>query len=350
MKRREFLMLAHNYKDHAVGGWFLSEKLDGMRAVWLPHTRGIPKSDILWANHDKDSRYVTPPVATGLWSRYGNVIHAPDWWLDKLPNCPLDGELYIPGFRQELMKTVKKLKPGSGWKDVKFYVFDIPPYPELFKDGRLTAVNFTKEFVSVKYDLTNLDYHPEGRPNFRTVIKLMVQNVQNNKIVVVHEQIQLPYQTTRAKELVQEYLTEITDRGGEGLILRSPSSKWEPKRSHQMLKVKKLQDSEAIVTGYRTGKETDKGSRHLGRMGSLVVYWDGVEFELSGFTDEERSLETSKGDGDAVRWAELNDAKITPDWIHNPHFPRGTKVTFRYRDLTKDGVPQEARYWRKHEA
>ena len=345
-------MLAHTYKNHGVGGWFLSEKLDGMRAVWIPHTRGMAKADVLWANHDKDDRYVDAPIATGLWSRYGNVIHAPDWWLDMLPLMPLDGELYTKDYRQELMKTVKKLSPGPGWKRVRFHVFDIPSYTELFRDGRLTAVNFTKTFISLEYDWEDYLYHPAKPLKFRTAVKLLEQKVPENKVIVPHPQIQLPFQTQAAQAMVTDKLEEITDAGGEGLILRSPSSMWTPKRSHKMLKVKKLRDSEAVVVGYRTGKETDKGSRHLGRMGSLVVVWGNVQFELSGFTDEERQFSIAPfcgGPGlSPSGWAAEHDGEIVPDWIHNDQFPRGSKVTFRYRDLTKDGIPQEARYWRKH--
>ena len=133
MAKREFLMLAHTYKPkkYGVGGWFLSEKLDGMRAYWDGGiSRGILKSDVPWANTAKDERYIEPPIATGLWSRYGNVIHAPDWWLDKLPAIPLDGELYIPEARQRLMSIVKDTTPGTGWQDVKYYVFDMPAYDQ----------------------------------------------------------------------------------------------------------------------------------------------------------------------------------------------------------------------------
>ena len=47
MSRREFLMLAHKFnpKKHRIGGWYMSEKLDGMRCWWDSGvTRGILKS------------------------------------------------------------------------------------------------------------------------------------------------------------------------------------------------------------------------------------------------------------------------------------------------------------------
>jgi hypothetical protein len=41
-----------------------------------------------------------------------------------------------------------------------------------------------------------------------------------------------------------------------------------------------------------------------------------------------------------------NPGEIVHDAIHNPQFPRGTCVRFRYAGLTVDGFPREARYYR----
>src|SRR5438045_3542568 len=63
------LLLAERW-DNAqdLADWWLSEKLDGVRAYW-------------------DGR--------ALISRLGNRFHAPDWFLEGLPETPLDGELWI---------------------------------------------------------------------------------------------------------------------------------------------------------------------------------------------------------------------------------------------------------------
>ena len=118
MAKREFLQLAHKYIGHNsthMGGWFMSEKLDGIRAFWDGGiSRGIPAHKIKWANTAKDYRLKELPTATGLWSRYGKVIHAPDFWLDKMPPVPCDGELYCgrgEGSRQLLTSAVKKFNP-----------------------------------------------------------------------------------------------------------------------------------------------------------------------------------------------------------------------------------------------
>src|SRR3954447_2549458 len=58
-------------------GWWISEKLDGVRAYW-------------------DGKQ--------LLSRLGNVLHAPEWFIKDLPKHSLDGELFLA--RKSFQKTV----------------------------------------------------------------------------------------------------------------------------------------------------------------------------------------------------------------------------------------------------
>lgn len=354
MAKRQFLMLAHPFKPekHAAPGWYMSEKLDGQRAFWDGGvSRGILKSEVPWANTAKDSRYVTPPVATGLWSRYGNVIHAPDQFLDALPAMPLDGELFIRrgrGGRQELSSIIKKLSPDlRAWSSVRLYAFDIPPLERVFQDGRVNVPNYQKLFTEClewleARDFTYL-YRPKETIRFRSVVTLLQRHLEGNDKAIAHEQVMLPYQTEKANAIINEELNRITDLGGEGLMLRNPASQWVPERTYQLLKVKKLHDDEATVIGYTTGRQTDKGSKLLGLMGALIVRLkNGKVLELSGFTDEERTLNNPE-------WASAHPGATCPDDVEAIHFPRGSQVTFRYRDLTRDGIPQEARFWRRYD-
>jgi ATP-dependent DNA ligase len=109
------------------------------------------------------------------------------------------------------------------------------------------------------------------------------------------------------------------------------------------LKIKPHDDAEATVIGYTSGRETDKGSKLLGLMGALIVEFNGKRMELSGFTDQERQFSSAE----AASFAASNPGSECPDWITNTNFPRGSQVTFKYRGLTKEGIPQEARYFRK---
>ena len=146
--------------------------------------------------------------------------------------------------------------------------------------------------------------------------------------------------------LLEMFVEDIIGRGGEGAIVRNPAAHYQCSRTHDSLKVKPCEDAEGTVIGLRTGYRTEKDSRHLGRMGALLLALEnGKTLELSGFTDAERELANDLDN----TWALANPGSIAPDWLHAAHFPPGTTVTFRYRGKTRDGIPTEARYWRKRE-
>jgi DNA ligase-1 len=83
-------------------GWWLSEKLDGVRAYW---------------------------DGARLISRLGNTFHAPDWFIAGLPAHPLDGELFME--RKSFQKTiaiVRRQDKSDHWKKIRFLVFDVPAH------------------------------------------------------------------------------------------------------------------------------------------------------------------------------------------------------------------------------
>lgn len=348
MANREFLMLAHPYneKKHNIKGWLYSEKMDGIRALWDGGiSRGLYKSQVPFANHDKDERYVTPPIATGLWSRYGNVIHAPDWFLDNLPNFPLDGELFTErGSWQTLSTIIKRIVPNDeAWNAVTYNVFDIPPYQQIFATGKINNPNFAKEF-----DITELmpwarNQKPKTFPGFMSFVQVTNELERISNMVVRNVKQTL----LESVDQLDSAFREVIDLGGEGLIVRNPKSYWEPKRSHQQVKIKPDHDAEGFVTGYIWGRKTDKGSKLLGKMGALILNFNGKRLELSGFTDAEREMRnlsydsTLREDEGYVRPGE----QCSPAW-YNSHFPIGATVTFKYRELSDDGIPKEARYHR----
>ncbi|HIL25665.1 MAG TPA: DNA ligase [Verrucomicrobia bacterium] len=107
----------------------------------------------------------------------------------------------------------------------------------------------------------------------------------------------------------------IVKAGAEGLMIREPESVYEGKRSGTLLKVKTHDDAEATVIGHKPGK-----GKFEGMLGSLRVRTkDGREFSVgTGLTNAERK---------------------------NPP-PIGAVVTYRYRGLTKNGLPRFPSFWR----
>lgn len=348
-------MLAHPYKPvkHGIGGWFASEKLDGQRCLWIPGTRGLWKDEVPFANLAKDGRYVNRQRCSGLWSRYGNVIHAPEEWLDDLPAILLDGELWLRrgrGGRQELSKIIKKLIPDEDdWSQVRYHCFDIPSVEMLLGDRYINLTNFEKRLHKCVQWWEGLDvellYASKSSTPFESKVILLERHLGKSIIAKALKQVRLSFNTHTAQDEIKQMVNLISGLGGEGLIIRAPNSLWIPERCHTIVKVKKLHDDEATVTGYTTGRETDKGSKLLGLMGALVVNYMGNRLELSGFTDAERRFK----DLEARQWAIENPGEEVPDWIESAAFPRGSVITFQYRDLTTIGIPNEARYWRKHE-
>jgi hypothetical protein len=307
MAKRQFCQLAHvwNPKKHFIAGQFLSEKLDGQRAIWDGGvTRGLFKDEVPYANTYKDERFKQRQVATGLWSRYGNVIHAPDWFLDQFPLIPLDLELYAGRKQfQFVQSTVRDLVTNDGnWQQIAAVVLDSPPPTIWLADGvinerncKVTMHNCLKWWVQHGGSLAGSG----AVSTFETRLRALRRLIEPTDNLQVHDQIELPFNPTQAHELIDSTLSQITAEGGEGLVIKKRSSLYTVNRSHDVLKVKPCNDSEATVIGYYWGAEADNSrsttgqavGKYLGLMGSLLVEWQGKQFKLSGFTDQERFMD-----------------------------------------------------------
>jgi DNA ligase-1 len=208
--------------------WYMSEKLDGVRAFWNSQT--------------------------GFHSRNNNPFYAPEWFDAKMKQCVnrnwiLDGELYIQGKDASFVSgTVRRKNSEKDWDRVCFFVFDIIGIKEDFEHR-------TKKLESIlKYcNDTNFIYLPQ--------IKV------------------------KSMEHAYEFYKHIINANGEGVVFKDSSSFYEHKRSHKLLKWKPVPTSEAKVIGFQEG--TGKYKNKLGAF--LVQLENGNEFHLSGkMTDEFR--------------------------------------------------------------
>jgi len=142
VNKREYLQQAQKYEEGInIAGFYASEKLDGIRAFWDGGiSRGVKCREIPYAakvivKSGKSKPHLNTP-ATGLWSRYGNPIYAPDYFLNQLPSCMLDGELWLGRGRfQETSSVVRKKKPGPEWKEIEYKIFGSPAPSQVFKTG-----------------------------------------------------------------------------------------------------------------------------------------------------------------------------------------------------------------------
>jgi DNA ligase 1 len=233
-----------------VTGWWMSEKLDGVRAYW------------------NGSEFV---------SRLGNVYRAPKWFVDGLPDHPLDGELWC-GRRlfQQTVSIVRRHDAGDHWRDVRFVIFDVPELDEPFE----TRISHVEERFPV-------GDHPYAHG--------------------------LEHARCEGLDHVREELARVEALGGEGLMVRQPGSRYVAGRSSTLLKIKSFFDAEARIIGYVAG-----AGRHRGRTGALEVELpNGTRFAVG------------TGMSDALR-------ERPPEL--------GRIITFRYQELSKDGVPRFPSY------
>jgi DNA ligase-1 len=95
------LLLAESWDNATdLADWWMSEKLDGVRAYW-------------------DGRQFL--------SRQGNRYHAPAWFIEGLPAVPLDGELWIDRKKfQRTVSIVRRQDQSDHWNEVKFLVKPFP--------------------------------------------------------------------------------------------------------------------------------------------------------------------------------------------------------------------------------
>lgn len=359
MARRELLQLANKYKPgkDKIAGWYLSEKCDGSRCFFDGGlTRGMPTDQVPWASvtDPKTGKRKTKikPVSTGLWSRYGNPIIAPDDFLNLLPCVPLDGELWAGRGNFQLCRSIcAGDDPDPRFDQIEFAVYGTPPISRLFADGEIKNANMVAEFrnietwVKARLTKTGQDFYSLESDALFDHELLALREYLDTDRVYMHQQIKLPEDEGAAREQVEIELAKVVERGGEGVMLRDPFKPWTPKRVSSLLKYKPFSDDEGVITGFTSGRETDKGSKHRGKIGALILDYSGKRLELSGLTDEEREF----ADHMAETLAYENPGKDMPPGVEAKHFKRGQKVTFRYRELSLDQIPKEARYWRKRD-
>lgn len=351
MENRTFLMLAETYqpgKTH-LPQMMMSAKLDGIRAFWDGGiTRGMLTSEVPWANTAKDGRYKNPQYATGLWTRLGKAIQAPDYWLDQLPDFLLDGELFIGHQMWEETSSIVRTLEGreASWERITYMVFDAPHETHVFRAGRIYQTHHSHIFTGREAAFASLKGVKSLRPGltpFDSRYKALQKELTQTENVELLEHQQLHWSTRDAHKQLDAFFQKTLESGGEGVMLRNPKSLWVPKRTKDLLKYKPENDAEGTIIGWTSGEKTDLGSKLLGKMGALTLQYGDKQFKLSGFTHKERELT-----GEAAHWAENNPGQQAPSHLWGPiSFTKGEQVTFTYTEHSQDGVPKCARYLRK---
>ncbi len=238
-------------------GYLVSEKYDGVRALW-------------------DGRQ--------LRFRSGLLVPAPQGFLRGLPPLPLDGELWLGrGQFEAVSGRVRRLRASDDdWSGLRYMVFDLP-----WAEGGFAR----------RHALLQALLHQHGNPALVAVAQASVAD----------------------RSALLQQLQAVVQGGGEGLVLRRADAPYAAGRSAAMLKLKPLQDAEAVVLAHLPGQ-----GRHAGRLGALQVRSDsGQVFHIgTGFSDAQRAA---------------------------PPAP-GQRITYAYRGHTESGLPRFASFLRERPA
>lgn len=206
----------------------------------------------------------------------------------------LDGELVTPGDFNDVQSAIMSI---GGVPDFTYYVFDDVEFPHLPYEERY-------EILKAKVKAYN---HPR--------IKLTAQVKCNSaaEVIALYEQV---------IELGEGY---------DGLIIRDPKAIYKSGRSTLkqgwMLKLKPWKDAEATIIGFEellsnldTSTKMKDNMVPMDTLGAFIVAWNNKTFNIGGgkgFTAERRKY-----------------------WWSNREAMIGRKVTFKYLNLSEDGIPR----------
>lgn len=183
------------YINQDTKGWFMSEKLDGIRAYWNGRE---------------------------LLSKNGNRINAPLSFTKNFPNFPLDGELWTRrNDFENIQSIVLDKKPSKQWEDITYNIFEAPKSTGDFRE-RLKK------------------------------IKTWFRNNKNKHVRVIK------HIECKDKKHLYSYLKEVLRLNGEGLIVKNPNLPYVAKRSENSLKVHTYKDMEGEVIKINYTKELMK--------------------------------------------------------------------------------------------
>jgi DNA ligase-1 len=213
--------------DIDPAGHLVSEKYDGVRAVW-------------------DGR--------ALRTRHGQIIQAPAAFLARLPaQVPLDGELWLGrghGRFDAVSALVRRRRPvEADWAQMVYLVFELPRGGGRF-DQRVARL-----------------------------AEIVAQQDWPQLVAVEQRRIE-------SREALRAWLDEVVAAGGEGLMLHRADAPFVAGRTDWLLKLKPVQEDEAVVIGHTPGE-----GRLSGLMGALQVRnADGTVFLIgTGFSDAQRA-------------------------------------------------------------
>ncbi len=225
--------------------YLVSEKYDGVRAFWDGRT---------------------------LRFRSGREIAAPQWFLQRLPETPLDGELWLGRGRFDALSGIVRSASAdeAAWQQVRYVVFELPGF----------AGTFVERAARIEHIVATA-----GWPQLRAATQRLV--------------------TDRAA--LDRLFRQTIAAGGEGLMLHLATAPYKTGRSDDLIKLKPQLDDEAVVVSHRPGK-----GKYAGMLGAVQLRAnDGRRFWVgSGFSDAQRRDPPAVGSVVTYRYRELTSGGL----------------------------------------
>lgn len=181
-------------EDQNVTGWYMSEKLDGIRAFW-------------------DGK--------NLKTRTSRELFSPPEFTKNFPPFELDGELWTKRGDFENIQNIVMDKNPKSWDEITYNIFEAPSKVGNF-DQRLQKA---KDWFS--------------------------KNPNSNIKFIEH------FKCT-SKQDIDNFLTHILKLGGEGVMIKNPNAPYTTGRSGDILKLKKYLDDEGKIIKINFSKQDSK--------------------------------------------------------------------------------------------
>lgn len=227
------IMLLNEYKDENLSGWYISEKLDGVRGVW-------------------DGKE--------LKSRGGYKFNYPSNFTACFPSNALDGELYTKkGDFENITSITSKMSENDAWSKIKFYIFDIPDINVSFDKKYKKMKEFAKNCENIKV------IEQRVAKNNYEVFKFLDDVVKNGGEGVVAREPNLVYESTRSNKILK--IKKFKDSECEVVKINNGSGKYNNAMGSLDCKDIKSGNIFKIGSGF-----SDKIRKNPPKIGQIITY------------------------------------------------------------------------------
>ena len=227
-------------------GYVVTLKLDGVRCVAIKRS---PEDITLFTRQGREIVGVSELI---------NLYKNPS-----IPNGVYDGEILAIRKKNEttdelFRRTIQLVNSHTESTGLQHILFDTVFSPVGWDKGNFTTpynmrrLHLEKLFDEIDYAKTMIGYLPT---------------------IYTGEDI----------TMIPKLLDKYSDLGYEGIMLNTKLGKYVNKRTKDLVKAKKFDSADLLVTGIKEGQGRLKGT-----LGTITVDYKGYSVDVSGFNDEER--------------------------------------------------------------